>query len=318
MLSQLTRARVFGRMALSLLASLMSLALSACGTLERFDAVPVDAEQVAAIPNMRDIRFWGDGDPAELVRMAAANQAALEREMAHLAGIGHKGALPPVNALAISGGGESGTFGISGNGAFGAGVLVGWTAAGTRPVFKIVTGISTGALTAPFAFLGSAYDDKLREIYTTISGKDVLDSRGIYGALFQDALADNAPLRKTVAKYFDQAMLDAIGEEDKRGRSLFMGTTNLDAMRPVIWSIGAIANSGQPSRLQRVQDILVASAAIPVTFPPTMFDVRADGKAIRRCTSTAVLRRRCSSTRRGLTSVPATRRPASPESATSM
>jgi predicted acylesterase/phospholipase RssA len=161
--------------------------------------------------------------------------------------------------LAISGGGE--------NGAFGAGLLVGWTAAGARPVFKGVTGISTGALTAPFAFLGSAYDDKLREVYTTITGKDVLESRGIYGVLFQDSMADNAPLRKTVAKYVDQAMLDAIGKESKKGRILLIGTTNLDAMRPVIWNIGAIANSGQPDRLKLVQDILVASAAIPGAFP---------------------------------------------------
>ena len=78
--------------------------------------------------------------------------------------------------MAISGGGE--------NGAFGAGLLVGWTAAGTRPSFKVVTGISTGALTAPFAFLGSAYDDKLKAIYTTLSARDVLENRGIYGALF--------------------------------------------------------------------------------------------------------------------------------------
>jgi predicted acylesterase/phospholipase RssA len=232
--------------------------------------VPIDAEQGAAIPNMPNIRFWGDGDPAELARMVAGGEAAREREMAYLKATGHTGPLPPVNVLAISGGGE--------NGAFGAGLLVGWTAAGTRPVFKMVTGISTGALTAPFAFLGSAYDDRLRAVYTTISAKEVLESRGIYGALFEDAMADNAPLRATVAKYFDQAMLDAIGEESRKGRILLIGTTNLDAMRPVIWSIGAIANSGAPDRLKLVQDILVASAAIPGAFPPMMFDVTANGK----------------------------------------
>lgn len=269
MLPRFTRAPAFGRIALSL-AVILSLAASACGPLHRFDAVPVDAEQGATIPNMRNIRFWGDGDPADLAKMAAAGQAALEREKAYLAATGHTGPLPPVNALAISGGGE--------NGAFGAGLLIGWTAAGTRPTFKMVTGISTGALTAPFAFLGSAYDDKLRAVYTTISAKEVMESRGIYGALFQDAMADNAPLRATVAKYFDQAMLDAIGEEDKKGRILLIGTTNLDAMRPVIWSIGAIANSGHPDRLKLVQDILVASAAIPGAFPPVMFNVTANGK----------------------------------------
>jgi hypothetical protein len=218
---------------------------------------------------MRNIRFWGDGNPEQLAEMAAAGSAALEREKVYLASIGHTGALPPVNGLAISGGGE--------NGAFGAGLLVGWTAAGTRPEFKIVTGISTGALTAPLAFLGPAYDDTLRAVYTTISAKDVLEPRGVIGALFQDAMADNTPLRETVAKYFDQAMLDAIAEEDRKGRILLIGTTNLDSMRPVIWSIGAIASSGHPGRLKLVQDILVASAAIPGAFPPMMIDVSADG-----------------------------------------
>ncbi|HET6222452.1 MAG TPA: patatin-like phospholipase family protein, partial [Dongiaceae bacterium] len=260
MLSQLTRARdalVFRGMAPWLLVAILSLVASACGPLERFDAVPVDSEDRATIPNMPGIRYWADGDPAIFAKGA---EASYEQEKAYWASTGHKGPLPPADFLAISGGGE--------NGAFGAGLLVGWTAAGTRPVFKGVTGISTGALTAPFAFLGSAYDDKLRQVYTTITGKDVLESRGIYGALFQDAMADNAPLRKTVAKYFDQPMLDAIAAEHKKGRILLIGTTNLDARRPVIWNIGAIAESGQPGALQLVQDILVASAAIPGAFPP--------------------------------------------------
>jgi patatin-like phospholipase len=156
---------------------------------------------------------------------------------------------------------------------------VGWTAAGTRPMFKGVTGISTGALTAPFAFLGPAYDAKLREVYTSISAKDVLESRGLLvGAFFDDAMADNAPLRKTVAKYFDQSVLDAIAVEHRKGRILLIGTTNLDARRPVIWNIGKIAASGQPGALELVQKILVASAAIPGAFPPMMIDVEVDGQ----------------------------------------
>jgi hypothetical protein len=254
-------------MAAWLLLAILAAAGAGCGPMERFDAVPVDAENQATIPNMKGIRVWGDGDPTE---MAAAGMALLDREKAYLASTGHKGPLPPADFLAISGGGE--------NGAFGAGLLCGWTKAGTRPVFKVVTGVSTGALTAPFAFLGSAYDDRLREVYTTITGKDVLESRGIYGALFQDAMADNTPLRNTVAKYFDQPMLDAIAEEYKKGRALLIGTTNLDARRPVIWNIGAIAESGQPGALKLVQDILVASAAIPGAFPPMMFNVEVNGK----------------------------------------
>jgi hypothetical protein len=217
---------------------------------------------------MPGVRFWGDeGSPALL--QGATDSIA--REKAYLASTGITGALPPANFLAISGGGE--------NGAFGAGLLLGWTAAGTRPVFKGVTGISTGALTAPFAFLGPAYDEKLREVYTTLSARDVLSENGLLvGVLFEEAFADNAPLQLTVAKYFDQKMLDAIGAEYKKGRILLIGTTNLDARRPVIWDIGKIAVSGNPGALELVHKILVASAAIPGAFPPMMIDVEADGK----------------------------------------
>ena len=244
------------------------LLLSACGPLVRSDAVPVASEERATVPGMAaDIRYWPGEDPADFSRAA---HESVDREKAFLAASGHTGSLPPSNFLAISGGGE--------NGAFGAGLLVGWTAAGTRPTFKAVTGISTGALTAPFAFLGSAYDDKLRVVYTTLTAAQVLQSRGYYGALFQDAIADNAPLRKTVAKYFDQPMLDAIAEEHRKGRMMLIGTTDLDARRPVIWDIGKIADSKQPGALKLVQDILVASAAIPGAFPPMMIDVEVDGK----------------------------------------
>ncbi len=249
--------------------SLVTLLLpaAACGPLTRIDAVPVVEEERAIVPGLPNIRYWADGDPTAF--MAAARQS-LEREQAYLASTGHQGALPPAYFLAISGGGE--------NGAFGAGLLVGWTKAGTRPVFKGVTGVSTGALTAPFAFLGSSYDDKLKEVYTTLAAKDVLHPRGYLAALFDDAMADNSPLRKTIARYFDQAMLDAIAAEHEKGRILAIGTTNLDARRPVIWDIGAIAASRHPRALEIVHDVLVASAAIPGAFPPVMIDVALDGK----------------------------------------
>jgi Patatin-like phospholipase len=251
-----------------LLAAFASLAAAACAPLNRSDAVPVDVEERATIPGMPAIRYWADGDPSDMIRDA---HESIARERAYLASTGNQGSLPPADFLAISGGGE--------NGAFGAGLLIGWTAAGTRPTFKGVTGISTGALTAPFAFLGRAYDEKLREVYTSITAEDVLESRGLLvGAFFDDAMADNAPLRKTVAKYFDQSVLDAIAVEHRKGRILLIGTTNLDARRPVIWNIGKIAASGQPGALELVQKILVASAAIPGAFPPMMIDVDVDGK----------------------------------------
>ena len=142
-----------------------------------------------------------------------------------------------------------------------------------------VSGISTGALAAPFAFLGSAYDPKLRGIYTNVARRDVLRSNGLLDAIFfNDSLADNAPLRRTVARYVDQSMLEAIAAEYRKGRLLFIGTTDLDARRPVIWDIGKIANSGQPEALDLVRNILIASAAVPGFFPPVMIDVEVDGK----------------------------------------
>jgi hypothetical protein len=241
--------------------------VSGCSPLARLDAVPVHSEEQATVLGMSGIRYFADGPPTELM---AAAQGALAREQAAWVASGHAGPLPPANFLAISGGGE--------NGAYGAGLLVGWTKAGTRPTFKAVTGISTGALTAPFAFLGSAYDEKLIEVYTKITSADILESRGLITGILQDAMADNAPLRQTVAKYFDQKTLDAIATEYKKGRLLLIGTTDLDARRPVIWNIGEIASRGTPGALKLVQDILVASAAIPGAFPPMMIDVEVDGK----------------------------------------
>jgi hypothetical protein len=260
--------RHFRTTGLRLLGFVLMFVVSACGPLERFDAVPVELEGKAVVQDLPNIRFWADSEDVEHMRKAGLEM--VRREQAYLAQTGHQGPLPPAEFLAISGGGE--------NGAFGAGLLVGWTAAGTRPTFKLVTGISTGALTAPFAFLGSDYDDELREVYTGITGADVLEERGILAALFQDAMADNAPLRATIARVLDQSMLDAIAAEYKKGRILLIGTTNLDARRPVIWNIGAIAESGQPGALDLVHDILLASAAIPGAFPPVMIDVAANGK----------------------------------------
>ncbi len=240
--------------------------LQGCSTPIRLAAVPNEQQAAAVVGDMSGIRYWQEGDLPLLQQDA---RDAYYREADLHAATGHKEPLPPANFLAISGGGE--------NGAFGAGLLVGWTAAGTRPEFKLVTGISTGALTAPFAFLGPAYDHQLKAVYTTIGEKDVLKKRGQFAALFSDALADNAPLRRLIAKYVTQDMLKAIAAEHAKGRLLLIGTTNLDARRPVVWNIGKIAATGRPEALELIHDILVASAAIPAAFPPTMIDVTVNG-----------------------------------------
>jgi predicted acylesterase/phospholipase RssA len=177
---------------------------------------------------------------------------------------------PPVQLLAISGGGE--------NGAFGAGLLCGWSEEGTRPEFELVTGVSTGALTAPFAYLGSSYDPQLRAVYTELEPDNVLRARSFTAALWDDAMADNSPLFKTISRYLNDQMLADIAKAYEEGRLLLIGTSDIDAQQPVIWNIGAIAKSGHPKAADTIRRILLASAAIPGAFPPTLFDVTLNGK----------------------------------------
>jgi predicted acylesterase/phospholipase RssA len=141
-----------------------------------------------------------------------------------------------------------------------------------------VTGVSTGALIAPFAFLGSSYDPQLRNVFTEHTPNDVLVSRFFSAAIFNDAMADNAPLFRTLSGYVNESMLADIATAYDSGRLLLLGSTNLDAQLPVIWNIGAIAKSGHPRALETMRRIMLASAAIPGAFPPTMFDVSLDGK----------------------------------------
>jgi hypothetical protein len=178
--------------------------------------------------------------------------------------------LPQLQLLAISGGAE--------NGAFGAGLLCGWTEQGSRQEFEVVTGISTGALTAPFAYLGSSYDPQLRAVYTELEPSHVLRPRFFTAALWDDALADNTPLYGTIARYLDEHMMADIARAYDRGRLLLIASTDLDAQQPVIWNIGAMAKSGHPKALETIRKVLLASAAVPGAFPPTMFDVTVDGK----------------------------------------
>jgi hypothetical protein len=178
--------------------------------------------------------------------------------------------LPPARFLAISGGGD--------DGAFGAGLLNGWSDSGTRPQFDMVTGVSTGALLAPFAFLGRSYDPKAREVYTTISSNDIFINRGLVDGIFSDALSDTTPLWHLIERFFDEPMMAAVAREYNKGRLLIIGTTDLDAQEPVLWNIGAIAASGRPGALDLIRKILRASSAVPGYFQPVMIDVEMDGK----------------------------------------
>ena len=245
----------------------VAFAAAGCGP-TRQRAVPLEMQDRAMIRGLSPaVRTWGAAASPEFMEEMLAS---VQREREFRASSGQTDALPTAEFLAISGGGA--------NGAFTAGLLNGWTAAGNRPQFKAVTGISTGALIAPFAFLGPAYDETLRKFYTGITTKDILTQRSMLAAISDDALTDNAPLRRMLATIVDQKLLDAIATEYGRGRLLLIGTTNLDAQRAVIWNVGAIAASGHPRALELVRDILIASAAIPAAFPPIMIDVEVDGQ----------------------------------------
>lgn len=169
--------------------------------------------------------------------------------------------------LVISGG--------AANGAYGAGLLKGWSDEGSRPKFKVVTGVSTGALTAPFAFLGPEYDDKIEELYTTMSTRDIMRLKRPMQALLGDSLATNAPLSKQIGKYVTKELIEKIAAEHRKGRRLFVGTTFLDAQRFVVWDMGAIAVKGDLGLFRKV---ILASAAIPIMFPPVFITVEVNGR----------------------------------------
>ena len=239
--------------------------ITGCTSLPDRNPVPSQYANDASIAGIPEARFWADEWPTfSKERFDTFSDAELKQEYPAIYNVPH-------NYLAISGGGA--------NGAYGAGVLYGWSESGTRPEFTMVTGISTGALTAPFAFLGSEYDDELKTVYTTISTKDVVKKRGIISAIFGDSIADTTPLKHTIAKYITAEVIEAIAVEHERGRRLFVGTVNLDVSRSVIWSIGAIAASNHPQKVDLIHEIMRASAAIPIAFPPVLISIEAkDGK----------------------------------------
>jgi len=250
-----------------LVLTLALLCLQGCGGPARHRAVPADLQVEARPVGFREEVRYFPRDPGDIKLIEKEFVVSWEREKAYL----HRQDLPPASYLALSGGGDKG--------AFGAGFLNGWTKAGTRPEFKLVTGVSTGALIAPFAFLGPAYDKDLKAMYTGVSQKDVAAKRIFYSVFTQDALADTTPLWQLLKEHVTQKMLDAIGAEYAKGRLLFLGTTNLDARRPVVWNVTKIAASHQPGALELFRKIMLASAAIPGEFPPVMFSVEAKGRA---------------------------------------
>ena len=172
--------------------------------------------------------------------------------------------------LALSGGGADGAYGV--------GVLSGWTAARTRPTFSVVSGVSTGGLIAPFAFLGSQYDDTLREVYTSGIAESLLNDPSIMRVLFGSGLFGNTRLRELVARYVGPEIMAQVARENAKGRKLLVVTTDLDTQRTAIWDMGKIAAVGTPEALKLFRDVMAASASIPLVFPPIMIDAEGEGR----------------------------------------
>ncbi|MDB5637303.1 MAG: patatin [Bradyrhizobium sp.] len=224
--------------------------LAGCSSLPRTPYTASDAAS-SRVLNLTELRRYADEPASTFLKSNGSYRAG------------------PLSYLALSGGGA--------DGAYGAGVLNGWTAAGTRPEFSVVSGVSTGALIAPFAFLGPAYDATLRDVYTSGIAESLLHTPNIVHALFGSGLFGNAHLRELVARYIGQDMLVAIAAEHAKGRQLLIVTTNLDTQRTVIWDMGRIAAIGSTQALDLFRDVLAASASIPVVFPPMLIDAEANG-----------------------------------------
>ncbi len=205
----------------------------------------LEDEADALVLGIPDARAWGDS----------------EDEFARL--------LPKTDGpwLAMSGGGS--------DGAYAAGLLTGMTQAGTRPEFAVVTGASIGALIAPYAFLGARYDEELRQQFTTITAGDIFEDRPT-----TDSLMDSWPLKRTIEKRVTPQLLKDIAAEHARGRRLLVVTTNLDAGRPMVWNMGAIAARGDDKALQLFRSVLLASASIPGIFPPVLITAESHGKEV--------------------------------------
>lgn len=239
------------------------LIVTGCGSITR-NPVPAEGYEKATFLGETDLRYWGDTTQQEndSYLLRSQSREAFKEKYAGVSGQEH-------SYLAISGGGA--------NGAYGAGALVGWSAKGDRPDFAIVTGVSTGALIAPFAFLGSDYDAKLREIYTTLGTDQVFNVRSVFKIIGGDGLVDTTPFSATLKAYVNNEVIEKIAAEYRKGRLLLIATTNLDAGRPVIWNIGRIADSGHPDAPEMIRDILRASASIPGAFPPVYIPVESNG-----------------------------------------
>ena len=239
-----------------------ALSIQGCVTTRPRNAVPMDFSGKVTIPGMPDIRSnMGDLNPIVMRKSLVDSFKQEGKDDYPVNSFGIK--IYPV--LAISGGGP--------NGAYGAGFLIGWSKEGSRPLFKIITGVSSGSLIALYTFLGKDYDDQLEIFFTTRSTKDLMKRNNLLSVLFGDSLMSSALLVKNISAIVDDKLIVKVAQEHRRGRRLFIGTVNFDAQEFVVWDMGALACKGGPDALNLFRKIILASSAMPMMFPPVYFEV---------------------------------------------
>lgn len=244
----------------------LALLLTACSTLPR-NALPVELSGQATVPGMPVVRAYGGVLSPD---MMADLVHSFSQESSRDFPVASDGLIHYPH-IALSGGGQ--------NGAFGAGLINGWSEQGTRPVFKIVTGVSTGALMAPFVFLGPEYDDELEQFYTTTSSPNIFTQLRILPQLVRgESLLDTLPLQMLIAKLIDEQFIERVALAHGQGRRLYMATADLDSQQFVVWNMGLIAASGKPGALDLFRKVMLASSSIPIFFPPVLFEVEAGGR----------------------------------------
>ncbi len=242
------------------------LSQAGCGLITKRPPIPANVREARLI----NVSQPADGDAPIDPRVVASPKQTSTPKASDVQVVAAKETLPPINVLAISGGGSHGAFDV--------GVLAGWTAAGNRPTFDVVTGISTGAFIATFAFLGQRYDDFISETYLRVRQSDVFEQRAWLAILCSDSIASSAPLKRKIEEAITPELLKEVAAAHAAGRRLYIGTTNLDTRRLIIWDMGAIASSNNPDAVDLYRKVVLASGSVPAVLPPVLIDVEVDGE----------------------------------------
>jgi predicted acylesterase/phospholipase RssA len=248
--------------AMALRWSVLLVAVALAGCASRRPCVPTDIQ----VGKLTDLSAEPDAHAPVSQGITREVEAEFRRRTADR----HPPGSRPYHFLALSGGGQYGAFGV--------GVLSGWTESGARPEFDVVTGISTGSLLAPFAFIGPDYDHRAKHFYTNTKAEDIFTIRSWLTLPFRSSVASSAPLRRLIESEIDQTLMERVAAEHRKGRRLYVGTTNIDTKRLAVWDLGAIACRPCPEGCTLFRDVLLASCSIPGMFPPVTFEIDVDGK----------------------------------------